>query len=108
MRRPGRTWGRPDQRDPNDHLHRPTINTLVDKQRLACDQLFCWRRRVIGALVAAGTDPCCDDDGARSHGAAIFQRHDVTVPHSIKADGLPVDEIRPEYSRLLKMCSASS
>jgi hypothetical protein len=47
-------------------------------------------------------DACCDDDGVRSDGAAIFQRHDVTVPHSIKADGLSVDEIRPEYSRLLK------
>ena len=50
MRRLGRMWGRSDQRDPNDHLHRPTINTLVDKQRLACDQLFCrcdgrWPRK---------------------------------------------------------------
>ena len=43
-----------------------------------------------------------------SDGAAIFQRHDVTVPHQIKADGLPVDEIRPEYSLLLNMRSASS
>ena len=43
MRRPGRTGGRPDQRDLNDHLHRPTISTLVDKQRLAYEQLLCRR-----------------------------------------------------------------